>query len=68
MKRPRVEKENTTLVSGRRTSMFLHDDNVFTYVAAIEIGTSYSGYAYCPRKDGKSISKDIGKWLVIICT
>lgn len=43
--------------------MFLHDEETFTYVAAIEIGTSYSGYAYCQRKDGKSIAKDISMFM-----
>ncbi|XP_045194396.2 heat shock 70 kDa protein 12A-like [Mercenaria mercenaria] len=46
-------------MSERRTSLFLNDEDNFTFVAALEIGTSYSGYAYCQRKDGKSIAKDI---------
>lgn len=57
-----MEKQNTTVdLTERRASMFLHDEDNFSYVAAIEIGTSYSGYAYCQRKQGKIVAKDIGK-------
>jgi hypothetical protein len=61
LKRPILKKETTSLnTSERRTSMFLEDKDKFTYVVALEVGTSYSGYAYAQRKDGKSIAKDIG--------
>lgn len=62
LKRPQMDRQKTSVdISERRASMFLHDEDHFTYVAALEIGTSYSGYAYCPRKDGKSVAKEIGK-------
>lgn len=58
-----LDKQNTFVndVPDRRTSLFLHDEDNYSFVAALEIGTSYSGYAYSPRKDGKSVAKDIGK-------
>ncbi|XP_052233294.1 heat shock 70 kDa protein 12A-like [Dreissena polymorpha] len=68
-KRPVIEKQNTAFnFTSHQPAVFMQDENSFTYVAAIEIGTSYSGYAYAPRKDGKLIAKDIDKSLETLRT
>ncbi|XP_052818417.1 heat shock 70 kDa protein 12A-like [Mya arenaria] len=56
---PAVERQKTSVDIEPRPAKFTEDKETFTHVAAIEIGTSYSGYAYAPRKEGKSVAKDI---------
>jgi len=45
-----------------RPTMFQEkDEGKYSYVAAIEVGTSYSGYAFAPRSKGRLNIKEIGK-------
>ncbi|KAL4234287.1 hypothetical protein ACF0H5_005938 [Mactra antiquata] len=60
LQKNQITKQNTSLnLKEHRSSIFLKDEDNFAFVAALEIGTSYSGYAYCARKDNKNITKDI---------
>lgn len=43
----------------RRKSLFNSDDDNYSMVAAIEIGTSYSGFAYATRRDSRPIGQHI---------
>ena len=46
-------------MSRAKKSLFSHEEEGFGMVAAIEIGTSYSGFAYATKRDGKSIAQHI---------
>ena len=67
----KLQKQNTSLDLKReptvvelkpRPTMFQEkDEGKYSYVAAIEVGTSYSGYAFAPRSNGRLNIKEIGK-------
>ena len=49
----------------KKRGLFGENEGGFNFVAAIEIGTSYSGYAYCESRDGKAVThQHIGSVLI----